>query len=57
MTMKNPVVLKISKYLFKGYIIWSVCADLILIAGLIALLLGDMQIHTTILQNCTFEKE
>ena len=42
--MKNPVVLKISKYLFKGYIIWSVCADLILIAGLIALLLGDMQI-------------
>jgi len=42
--MKNPLVLKVSKYLFKCYIIWSICADLFLIAGIIALLLGDIKI-------------
>ena len=34
----------ISKYLFKLYIVWSVCADLVLIAGIIALLFGDVKI-------------
>jgi hypothetical protein len=38
--MKNPLVLTISKYLLKAYIVWSICADLVLIAGIIALLLG-----------------
>jgi hypothetical protein len=32
----------ISKYLFKLYIIWSVCADIVLIAGIVALLFGDI---------------
>ena len=38
--MKNPLVLTISQYLFKAYIVWSICADLVLIVGIIALLLG-----------------
>ncbi len=42
--MKNPLVLKVSRYLFKFYIAWSICADLFLIAGVIALLLGDIKI-------------
>ena len=28
----------ISKWLFKLYIVWSVCADIVLIAGIVALL-------------------
>ena len=38
--MKNPLVKKISVAMFKLYILWSVCADVILISGIIALLLG-----------------
>ena len=38
--MKNPLVKKISVFMFKIYLIWSVCADVILITGIIALLLG-----------------
>jgi|TARA_R110000744_G_scaffold302376_2_gene411365 hypothetical protein len=42
--MKNPFVKEIGKYLFKAYIIWSVCADLVLIAGVLALLFVDFKI-------------
>ena len=38
--MKNLQVKKISVLMFKLYITWSVCADIILITGIIALLLG-----------------
>jgi len=38
--MKNPLVKKVSLVMFKLYILWSICADLLLIAGIIALLLG-----------------
>jgi len=38
--MKNPLVKKISVLMFKVYITWSIFADMILIAGIIALLLG-----------------
>ena len=38
--MKNLRVKKISVFMFKLYITWSVCADVILISGIIALLLG-----------------
>lgn len=38
--MKNPLVIKVGKYLFRGYIVWSICADVLLIASAIALLLG-----------------
>ena len=38
--MKNPLVKKISVAMFRLYIAWSICADIILIAGIIALLLG-----------------
>ena len=38
--MKNLRVRKISVFMFKLYITWSVCADLMLITGIIALLLG-----------------
>jgi hypothetical protein len=34
----------ISKWLFKLYIIWSVCADIVLIAGIVALLFGDIKV-------------
>ena len=42
--MKNPFVKEIGKYLFRAYIIWSVCADLVLIAGVLALLFVDFKI-------------
>ena len=42
--MKNPFVKEIGKYLFKAYIIWSVCADLVLIAGVLALFFVDFKI-------------
>lgn len=42
--MKNPFVKKIGKYLFRAYIIWSICADLVLIAGVLALLFVDFKI-------------
>jgi len=38
--MKNLRVRKISVMMFKLYITWSICADIILITGIIALLLG-----------------
>ena len=38
--MKNPLVREVSKWMFKAYILWSICADLLLIAGIVALLLG-----------------
>ena len=38
--MKNPLVKKISVVMFKLYILWSICADILLISGIIALLLG-----------------
>jgi hypothetical protein len=30
--------------MFKAYIVWSICADIILIAGMAALLFGDLTI-------------
>ncbi len=42
--MKNPLVEKVSSYLFKAYIAWSIIADIILIGGLIALWLGGIKI-------------
>lgn len=42
--MKNPPVQTVAKWMFKAYIAWSICADLILIAGMIALLFGDLTI-------------
>ena len=38
--MKNRLVKKVSVVMFKLYILWSICADLLLIAGIVALLLG-----------------
>jgi hypothetical protein len=38
--MENPLVKKISVFMFKLYIAWSICADILLITGIIALLLG-----------------
>jgi len=36
--------INISKYLFRVYIVWSVCADLVLIVGIMALLFGDLKV-------------
>ena len=35
--MKNPLVRELSKWMFKAYIIWRVCADITLLSGLIYL--------------------
>jgi len=35
--MKNPLVKKISVVMFKAYILWSICADITLLSGLIYL--------------------
>jgi hypothetical protein len=39
-----PLAKKFSKILFKIYIAWSICADILLIGGIVALLLGYGQI-------------
>ena len=36
--MKNPLVQKIAKWMFKGYIAWSICADVIVISGIVYLI-------------------
>ena len=36
--MKNPLVQKIAKWMFKGYIAWSICADVIVVSGIIYLI-------------------
>jgi len=38
--MKSPIVKNISTYMFRLYIAWSICADIILITGIIVLLFG-----------------
>ena len=38
--MKTPTAKQAGKILFRAYIVWSVCADVILIAGVVALLAG-----------------
>jgi hypothetical protein len=35
--MKNPLVREVSKWMFKAYILWSICADIALLAGIIYL--------------------
>ncbi len=38
--MKNPLVKKISVAMFRLYIAWSICANVMFITGIVALLLG-----------------
>ena len=33
------------KWMFKAYVVWSICADIILIGGVVLLLLGDVKIE------------
>ena len=40
--MKNPLVREAGKWMFRGYIVWSICADLSLIGGLVYLVLKHM---------------
>jgi hypothetical protein len=35
--MKTPLVRELSKWMFKAYIVWSICADIALLGGLIYL--------------------
>ena len=42
--IQTPVVKEADKWMIKAYIVWSVCADIILIGGIVLLLLGDVQI-------------
>ena len=36
--MKNPLVQTVSKWMFVHHIAWSVCADVILIGGIVYLI-------------------
>ena len=36
--MKNPLVQTVSKWMLRAYIAWSVCADVILIGGIVYLI-------------------
>jgi hypothetical protein len=36
--MKNPIVQEVSKWMFRGYIVWSICADIALLSGIIWLI-------------------
>ncbi len=35
--MKNPLVRKVSKWMLRAYILWSICADITLLGGIIYL--------------------
>ena len=37
---QTPIIKEAVKWMFKAYIAWSICADIILISGIVALLLG-----------------
>ena len=41
---QTPTVKEAVKWMFKAYIVWSICADIILIGGVLMLLFGDLQI-------------
>ena len=44
--MKTQTLLakEAAKWMFKAYIVWSICADIILIGGIVLLLVGALQI-------------
>ena len=41
---QTPIVKEAVKWMFKAYIVWSICADIVLIIGVLMLLFGDLQI-------------
>lgn len=53
--MKNPLVRKVSKWMLRAYILWSICADITLLSGIIYLVFWD-QIYTEVtmkeVENC-----
>ena len=53
--MKNPLVRKVSKWMLRAYILWSICADITLLGGIIYLVFWD-QIYTEVtmkeIENC-----
>jgi len=36
--MKTPLVSEVRKWVFRAYIVWSICADIALLSGLIYLI-------------------
>ena len=44
MKPQTPIVKEAVKWMFKAYIVWSICADIILIGGIVLLLVGALQI-------------
>ena len=42
--IQTPIVKEAVKWMFKAYIVWSICADIVLIIGVLMLLFGDFQI-------------
>jgi hypothetical protein len=37
MTMKNPLVQEVSKWMIRAYMVWSICADVFLLSGVVYL--------------------
>ena len=40
--MKNPLVKFLGKWMFRAYIVWSICADIVLLSGILYLILINM---------------
>ena len=38
MKRKNKVLEEIGKWMLKGYIVWSVCADIVVLSGIVYLI-------------------
>ena len=39
---KNPLVVLLGKWMFRAYIAWSVCADIVLLSGIIYLIVTNL---------------
>ena len=37
-TMKNPLVQEVSKWMLRAYMVWSICADVFLLGGVVYLI-------------------
>ncbi len=35
---KNPLIKEVGRLMFKGYVAWSICADVILVSGIVYLI-------------------
>ena len=36
--MKSPLVREVSKWMLRAYMVWSICADIVLLGGIVYLI-------------------